>query len=177
MSCPRWKVRPAMEHQLSPGTINSESESVRLEAVEARISAPILHGPATETDGFDGGAPTASLEEPSAGWGAPPLASDLGDRLLRVDLDRRLRRGLAVAATAVVATLILSGGDIRAAMGGGLAVVIFVATWILGGRVTFSFGQGVVGYRGDMGWPTGVQEDDDFHWNWRPGDAHSDEDP
>jgi|SRR4051812_45180654 len=163
-----------MEHQPRPVTTNGESESVRLEVVEARISAPILHDPGTETDGLDQPALTAGLE-PSAGSAPPPLASDLADRLLSVDLDRRLGRGLAVAATAALATLILSG-DIRAAVGGGLAIVIFVATWILGGRVTFSFGQGVVGYRSDMGWPTGVQEDDDLRWNWRPGGADSDDD-
>src|SRR4051795_2981700 len=164
-----------MEHQPRPVTKNGESESVSLEAVEARISTPILHDPVTETDGLDQPALLEGLE-PSARSAPPPLASDLADRLLRVDLDRRLGRGLAVAAAAAAATLILSG-DIRAAVGGGLAVVIFVATWILGGRVTFSFGQGVVGYRSDLGWPTGVQEDDDFRWNWRPGDADSDEDP
>src|SRR3954453_960894 len=162
-----------MEHQPRPVTTNGESESVSLEAVEARISTPILHDPVTETDGLDQPALLEGLE-PSARSGPPPLASDLADRLLRVDLDRRLGRGLAVAGTAALATLILSG-DIRAAVGGALAVVIFVATWILGGRVTFSFGQGVVGYRGDMGWPTGVQEEDDFHWNGRPHKADADE--
>jgi hypothetical protein len=34
-------------------------------------------------------------------------------------------------------------------------------------RVPFSFGQGFVGYRSDMGWPQGIQEDDDFHWQWK----------
>jgi hypothetical protein len=164
-----------MEHQLRPGTTSSESESVRLEAVEARISTPLLHDAGRETDEPDPAAPTTVLE-PSPTSGPPPLASDLAERLLGVDLDRRLGRGLAVAATAAAAALILSG-DIRVAVGGGLAVVIFVATWVLGGRVTFSFGQGVVGYRSDLGWPTGVQEDDDLRWNWRPGDEDSGDDP
>ena len=35
-------------------------------------------------------------------------------------------------------------------------------------HVGFSFGEGFVGYRGDPGWPQGVQEDDDVHWDWRP---------
>src|SRR3954463_12532614 len=93
---PLRKVRPAMEHQPRPVTTTSESESVRLEAVEARISTPILHDPVTETDGLDQPALTATLEPASSA--PPPLASDLADRLLRVDLDRRLGRGLAVAA-------------------------------------------------------------------------------
>jgi hypothetical protein len=164
-----------MEHQLRPGTTSSESEPVRLEPVEARISTPFLHDPERETDEPDPAAQTVALE-PTARSEPAPLASDLAERLLGVDLDRRLGRGLAVAATAAAAALILSG-DIRVAVGGGLAVVIFVATWVLGGRVTFSFGQGVVGYRSDMGWPAGVQEDDDLHWNWRPEDEDSGDGP
>ena len=169
-----------MDHQPGPGTTSSKSESVRLEAVEARISTPVPHDPGRETDGretdgLDGAELTASLE-PSARSGPPPLASDLADRLLDVGLDRTLGRGLAVAATGAVAVLIFSG-DIRAAVGGGLAIVIFIATWILGGRVTFSIGQGVVGYRSDMGWPHGIQEDDDLRWDWRPHHAEADDDP
>jgi hypothetical protein len=163
-----------MEHQPRPGTTSSGSEPVRLEPVEARISAPILHDAERETDGLDAAALTASREPSPAAL--PPLASDLAERLLCVDLDRTVGRGLAVAATAAVAALVLSG-DIRAALGGGLAIVIFVATWVLGGRVTFSIGQGVVGYRSDMGWPDGVQEDDDLRWKWRPEGEDSDDDP
>jgi hypothetical protein len=32
--------------------------------------------------------------------------------------------------------------------------------------IPFSFGEGFVGYRGDQGWPQGVQEDDDVRWSW-----------
>jgi hypothetical protein len=42
-------------------------------------------------------------------------------------------------------------------------------------RSTISFGDGFLAYAGTNGWPHGVQEDDDVHWNWsgvkaaRPG--------
>ena len=36
-------------------------------------------------------------------------------------------------------------------------------------RSTISFGEGFLGYRAHDGWPHGVQEDDDVHWNWSPG--------
>ena len=41
----------------------------------------------------------------------------------------------------------------------------------------FKSGQGVVGYRSDMGWPRGVQEDDDVRWDWRPHKAETDDSP
>jgi hypothetical protein len=34
-------------------------------------------------------------------------------------------------------------------------------------RIRFGFADGFVGYRRDLGWPRGVQEDDDVHWDWR----------
>ena len=33
-------------------------------------------------------------------------------------------------------------------------------------RTTMSLGAGFLPYRADMGWPHGVQEDDDVRWNW-----------
>jgi hypothetical protein len=35
-------------------------------------------------------------------------------------------------------------------------------------RATFSLGDGFLPYRPDTGWPRGVQEEDDVHWNWTP---------
>ena len=35
-------------------------------------------------------------------------------------------------------------------------------------RITFTFAEGMLPYRADMGWPHGVREDDDIHWNWSP---------
>ena len=37
----------------------------------------------------------------------------------------------------------------------------------VGHRVGFGFGDGFVAFRSDLGWPRGVQEDDDVHWRWR----------
>jgi hypothetical protein len=34
-------------------------------------------------------------------------------------------------------------------------------------RSTISFGEGFLGYTARDGWPHGVQEDDDVHWNWK----------
>jgi hypothetical protein len=34
-------------------------------------------------------------------------------------------------------------------------------------RSTISFGEGFLGYRAREGWPHGVQEDNDVHWNWK----------
>lgn len=34
-------------------------------------------------------------------------------------------------------------------------------------RASFGFGDGFVAFRGDLGRPSGVQEDDDVHWSWR----------
>jgi hypothetical protein len=33
-------------------------------------------------------------------------------------------------------------------------------------RTTISLGDGFLPYRAETGWPQGVQEDNDVHWNW-----------
>ena len=33
-------------------------------------------------------------------------------------------------------------------------------------RASFGFGDGFLPYRAQDGWPHGVQEEDDVHWNW-----------
>jgi hypothetical protein len=33
-------------------------------------------------------------------------------------------------------------------------------------RIRFGFAEGFIGYRSQLGWPRGVQEDDDVHWRW-----------
>ena len=40
-------------------------------------------------------------------------------------------------------------------------------------RLRFGFAQGIIGYRSELGWPRGVQEEDDVRWRWRPGIARS----
>ena len=66
---------------------------------------------------------------------------------------------------AVIAIVV---GDARIGLGGALFVATIISVRFIDRHVTFSFGAGFVGYRADMGWPHGVQEDDDFHWDWRP---------
>ena len=77
-----------------------------------------------------------------------------------------VRNGLAVIA--LMAAVAIAVGDARIGLGGALFVATIISVRFIDRHVTFSFGAGFVGYRSDMGWPHGVQEDDDFHWDWRP---------
>ena len=76
-----------------------------------------------------------------------------------------------VAGSAVV----VATGDPRSAPG---RVAVVAAVWWLGSvslHVSFSFGEGFVGYRPDPAWPQGVQEDDDVHWDWHTPPAEPDD--
>ena len=77
-----------------------------------------------------------------------------------------VRNGLAVIA--LMAAVAIAVGDARIGLGGALFVATIISVRFIDRHVTFSFGAGFVGYRSDMAWPHGVQEDDDFHWDWRP---------
>jgi hypothetical protein len=88
----------------------------------------------------------------------PPLRSFLGPLawVLVVGLPVLLRVGWQAAAVVAVCALIVREAHLRA------------------DRSTISFGEGFLAYRGRDGWPQGVQEDDDFRWNWKPvGSAQS----
>ena len=61
--------------------------------------------------------------------------------------------------------------DERLSVAGGIVVGLAAILRSIDRRITFSFGAGFLGYRPDMGWPQGVQEDDDVHWRWRPADS------
>lgn len=37
-------------------------------------------------------------------------------------------------------------------------------------RAPFGFGDGFVAFRAELGWPRGVQEDDDLRWSWPSSD-------
>jgi hypothetical protein len=67
----------------------------------------------------------------------------------------------------------LLSGDAGNAFWSGLIAAFLVGSQVIDWPSSFSFGQGFVGYRPDPAWPQGVQEDDDVHWNWRPGRAAS----
>ncbi len=74
---------------------------------------------------------------------------------------------LAGGVAAAVAAWLLSG-DAGDALLSGVVALFLVALQVVDRRVPFSFGQGFVGYRPDMDWPQGVQEEDDVRWDWRP---------
>lgn len=119
----------------------------RLEAVIPRISAPILGG-------------TGPVAEAEA---APPavvvdVAHDATPELPR--------RSAYLLAGFMVATATVAQIDVRLGLTfGAMACACAGVRWI-DRHITFTFGEGFVGYRGDPGWPRGVQEDDDIHWNW-----------
>jgi hypothetical protein len=122
--------------------------SVRIERVVGSISAPVFLPDETAAD--------VAVEE---------LGMDVDD-LPVVMWTAVAGRSLAVA-LAVGAAAGFALHDPRV----GLAVA--VGTWLLQeirvvvDMVPFSFGEGFIGYRGDQGWPQGVQEDDDVRWSWR----------
>lgn len=58
---------------------------------------------------------------------------------------------------------------LQAAAAIGLVAVVIRALDLRVARLDFSFADGFIGYRPQMGWPHGVQEDDEVHWNWSPG--------
>ena len=75
--------------------------------------------------------------------------------------------GRTVVIGALVAAAAIASGDIGIGMAASVAVGVVLAQRYFDRHVTFTFGEGFVGYRGDPAWPQGVQEDDDVHWNWR----------
>ena len=87
-------------------------------------------------------------------------------RILAAVRSPAVRNGLAVIA--LMAVVAVAAGDARIGLGGALFLAMIVSVRFIDRHVTFSFGAGFVGYRSDMGWPHGVQEDDDFQWDWRP---------
>jgi hypothetical protein len=145
----------------------AERRAVRSERVMPSVCAPVLDGRHAR-DAWDGdGGPDSGLELTDedaavASWGAGselPRSSSLGQR-----------RNVVIAAGAVAAAGVawLLSGDAGAAFWSGLVAAFLVASQVVD-WVPFSFGAGFVGYRPDTAWPQGVQEDDDVHWNWRPG--------
>ena len=133
---------------------------VKLQSVEATMSSPIFHAEALET--------AAAVDFPSDVQEVPerPEASAPP----RIAVPRRVEFEVGVvAAIAVVATYFAA--DARVAIVAGSLGLAAIAFRRIDRRVPFSFGEGFIGYRGDPGWPQGVQEDDDVHWNWRASAA------
>jgi hypothetical protein len=67
-------------------------------------------------------------------------------------------------AAAILLSVVL--GDVRWGIAAAAVLVILIGLRRVSQRVTFSFGEGFLPYRSDLGWPSGIQEDDDFHWSW-----------
>jgi hypothetical protein len=68
----------------------------------------------------------------------------------------------------LMAVLAVAVGDVRAGVGGALLVGAVVSIRFFDRHVAFSFGEGFVGFRGEPGWPRGVQEDYEVRWDVRP---------
>jgi hypothetical protein len=120
-----------------------EPEPVPTERVAPAMSSPLLH----ERD--------VSLTPP-AGVEIPPAVAGHPSWMVEA---------LVAAVIGLAATVV--SGDPR--VGLVLGAVVGFAGLIRSAdrRLPFSFGEGFVGYRADLGWPRGVQEDDDVHWAWR----------
>jgi hypothetical protein len=78
---------------------------------------------------------------------------------------RPLTAGDAVPVVTVGLVGFFSGEIVVSALAG-LAALGALALRRLAIRERFGFGDGFTPFRSDMGWPQGVQEDDDFHWSW-----------
>jgi hypothetical protein len=131
------------------------AQPVKLEAVVPTISAPVLH---ESTPALEGPELSKALEsrvlDIELPWGVLPASP-----LRRVDLEVA---GLVAVMVSLVAV------DVRVGLAWGGFTCLIAALLHIDRRIPFSFGQGFLGYRSDLGWPQGVQEDDDFRWNWKP---------
>ena len=126
---------------------------VRLEVIEATMSSPIFRAEPV-ADIVPEWAEVPESAEPLELPELPPIA-----------VSRRVGFEIAfIAAVAVVASFLV--GDSRAAIIVGSFAIATFGIRLTDRHVTFSFAAGFIGYRSDLGWPHGVQEDDDVHWNW-----------
>jgi hypothetical protein len=132
---------------------------VMIEVVEATMSSPMLRDePVLPIDPVEGDLAPAPVPE-------TPI---LTPTLQPMTVARRVELAIVVAVT-VAAWFIAA--DMRVAIGVGSIGIAAVSIRWINRHVSFSFGQGFVGYRADLGWPRGIQEDDDVRWNWRGSTA------
>jgi hypothetical protein len=125
--------------------------SVRIERVVGSISAPVFLPDPSSSD--------AAIEE-----------LDEGSDLYGVMWTASAGRSVAVALVAgFTAGVILH--DVRAGLAVAIAAWLLLEIQVVVDMIPFSFGEGFIGYRGDQGWPQGVQEDDDVKWSWGPAHA------
>jgi hypothetical protein len=126
--------------------------SVRMERVVGCVSAPVFLSDASGSD--------AAIDE-----------LDIGvDHLPGVIWTASAGRSVGIAlAVGFAAGFVLH--DVRVGLAVAIAVWLLLEIQIVVDMIPFSFGEGFVGYRGDQGWPQGVQEDDDVRWSWHPAAA------
>ena len=137
------------------------SPPVKLQAVVPTISAPVLHDPTPALEGPElSKALQSRVLDIEVPWAVLP-----GSPLQRADLEFAALVAVLVSFVAV---------DVRVGLAWGVVACALAALRRVDRRIPFSFGQGFVGYRSDLGWPQGVQEDDDFRWNWKPRAAATD---
>ena len=106
---------------------------------------------------------TVRRAAPPASPGEEPAAS------VEIEDDDHEHRPLTAGDAVPVVTVGLVGffsGEIVVSALAGLAALGALALRRLAMRERFGFGDGFTPFRSDMGWPQGVQEDDDFHWSW-----------
>jgi hypothetical protein len=133
-----------------------------VELVEATMSSPILSGGPVEP-----AVVTASPVEPdvvAATFPETPILPRMPGAL-RVELQHELDLQLAIV-LAIAAAASFVAADARVAIVIGSLGFAAVGIRRIDRSVPFSFGEGFVGYRADVGWPHGIQEDDDVRWNW-----------
>ncbi len=136
-------------HAPDLGLIEDSETSVRL--------APVLVRPAAHLR-----SPILAPHSPGSAAAAAPEPADPDRPVLEVPAIPAAELLRAMAWALLPATLVLL-------LVGWLPAVI-VGVVALGARAmrhaTFGFGDGFLPFRAQDGWPRGVQEDNDVHWNW-----------
>jgi hypothetical protein len=127
--------------------VDEPQPRVKLEVVEATMSSPLFRRPVEPAVAPAMLPETVILPPMTVAW--------------RVELELELA---IIVAIAVAASFV--AGDARVVVVVGSLGFAAIGIRRIDRRVTFSFGEGFIGYRADLGWPRGVQEDDDVRWNW-----------
>lgn len=93
-----------------------------------------------------------------------PLPRDPDGRGMTLPAARDVIRPIAWAMLLAIPVLVVLGWQVALFMAAASAIVRGVDGTIA--RSNLSFADGFIGFRGEAGWPKGVQEDDDVRWNW-----------
>jgi len=124
--------------------------SVRMERVVGCVSAPVF-------------LPDEALPSDAAIDELDGVAGDLPGVIWTASAGRSVAIALVVGFAAGFAL-----HDVRVGLAVAVAAWLLLEIQVVVEMIPFSFGEGFIGYRGDQGWPQGVQEDDDVKWSWSP---------